>query len=56
MNILFLTPVDLSKYGERVHVCNVALELARLNHNVKLICRDTKASGKTREVQEKSHW
>ncbi len=49
MNILFLTPVDLSKYGERVHVCNMALELARLNHNVKLICRDTKASGKTVE-------
>ncbi len=49
MNILFLTQVDLSKFGDGIHVYNTALELARLNHNVKLICKDTKAFGKTRK-------
>ncbi len=51
MNILFLTEDESNSPGGWIHVYSTALELARLGHGVKLICKDGEAHGEiTRKI------
>ena len=45
MNILYLTQVESIGYAGGTQVSSITLALARLGHNVKLICKDRKAPG-----------
>jgi glycosyltransferase involved in cell wall biosynthesis len=45
MNILYLTQVESINYAGGTQVYSMASGLARLGHNVKLICKDRKAPG-----------